>query len=134
MKTFFSYIMTRANYILMRRWCLLGTRPTCGSWIYLVFSHWNNNTWHRQTCHSTQTHYPDSEPSSLCSYSWFCKLQKGCTGLAAAMEKVYQLLVHGRRFSLGTLASSTIKTGCHDIAEILLKVVFNTINQINQIK
>jgi hypothetical protein len=33
------------------------------------------------------------------------------------MEKVYQLLVHGRRFSLGTLASSTIKTGCHDIAE-----------------
>jgi hypothetical protein len=48
------------------------------------------------------------------------------------MEKVYQLLVHGRRFSLGTLASSTIKTGCHDIAEILLKVVLSTINQINQ--
>jgi hypothetical protein len=48
------------------------------------------------------------------------------------MEKVYQLLVHGRRFSLGTLASSTIKTGCHDIAEILLKVVLSTINQINR--
>jgi hypothetical protein len=55
-----------------------------------------------------------------------------CTGLAAAMEKVYQLLVHGWRFFLGTLASSTIKTGCHDIAEILLKVVLSTINQINQ--
>jgi hypothetical protein len=54
------------------------------------------------------------------------------TGLAAAMEKVYQLLVHGWRFSLGTLASSTIKTGCHDIAEIFLKVVLSTINQINQ--
>jgi len=33
-------------------------------------------------------------------------------------------------FSPGTLASSTIKTGHHDIAEILLKVALNTINQI----
>ena len=33
----------------------------------------------------------------------------------------------------GTLASSTTKTGRHDIAEILLKVALNTINQtINQ--
>jgi hypothetical protein len=32
------------------------------------------------------------------------------------------LLAHGRWFSPGTLASSTIKTGRHDIAEILLKV------------
>jgi hypothetical protein len=29
-------------------------------------------------------------------------------------------------FSLGTLTSSTTKTGCHDIAEILLKVALNT--------
>jgi hypothetical protein len=36
--------------------------------------------------------------------------------------KVYQLLVHGRWFSPGTPASSTTKTGRHDIAEILLKV------------
>ena len=62
----------------------------------------------------------------------FVNYKKGCTGLAAAMEKVYQLLVHGRRFSLGTLDSSTIKTGCHDIGEILLKVALNTINQIMQ--
>ena len=34
-----------------------------------------------------------------------CKLQKGCTRLAAASDKAYQLLDHGR----------------HDIAEILLK-------------
>jgi hypothetical protein len=40
------------------------------------------------------------------------------------------LLVHGRWFSLGTPASSTTKTGRHDIAEILLKVALNTINQI----
>ena len=48
-----------------------------------------------------------------------CKLQKGCTRLAAASEKVYQLLPHGRWFSP---PSSTTKTGRHDIAEILLKV------------
>jgi hypothetical protein len=48
-----------------------------------------------------------------------CKLQKRCTRLAAASDKVYQLLAHGRWFSPGTLASSTTKTGRHDIAEIL---------------
>jgi hypothetical protein len=45
-------------------------------------------------------------------------LQKGCTRLTAASDKVYQLLAHGRWFSLGTPASSTIKTGRHDIAKI----------------
>jgi hypothetical protein len=49
-----------------------------------------------------------------------CELQKGCTRRAAANDKVYQLL--GRWFSPGTPASSTIKTGRHDIADILLKV------------
>jgi hypothetical protein len=43
------------------------------------------------------------------------------------------LLAHGRWFSPGTPASSTTKTGRHDIAEILLKVALNTNNQsINQ--
>ena len=60
-----------------------------------------------------------------------CKLQQKCTRLAAASDKVYQLLVHGRWFSPGTPASSTTKTGRHDIAEILLKVALNTKNQIN---
>jgi hypothetical protein len=46
-----------------------------------------------------------------------CKLQKGCTRLATASDKVYQLLAHGRWFSPGTPASSTIKTGRYDIAE-----------------
>jgi hypothetical protein len=58
-----------------------------------------------------------------------CKLQKGCTRLAAASDKVDQLLAHGRWFSPGTPASSTTKTGRHDIAEILLKVALNTKNQ-----
>jgi hypothetical protein len=58
-----------------------------------------------------------------------CKLQKGCTRLAAASDKVYQLLAHGWWFSPGTPTSSTTKTGRHDIAEILLKVALNTINK-----
>jgi hypothetical protein len=44
----------------------------------------------------------------------------------------YQLLVYGRWFSLGTLSSSTTKTGCHDIAEILLKVALKGNKSINQ--
>jgi hypothetical protein len=55
-----------------------------------------------------------------------CNLQKGCTRLATASDKAYQLLAHGRWFSPGILASSTTKTGRHDIAEILLKVALNT--------
>ena len=58
-----------------------------------------------------------------------CKLQNGCTRLAAVSDKAYQLLARGRWFSPGIPASSTTKTGRHDIAEILLKVVFNTKNQ-----
>ena len=49
--------------------------------------------------------------------------------MAAASDKVYQLLAYGRWFSPGTLASSTTKTGRHDIAEVLLKVALNTKNQ-----
>jgi hypothetical protein len=57
-----------------------------------------------------------------------CKLQKGCTLLASASDKAYQLLAHGRRFSPGTPASSTTKTGRHEIAEIFLKVALNAIH------
>ena len=53
------------------------------------------------------------------------KLQNG-----AASDNIYQLLAHGRWFLPDTPASSTIKTGRHDIAEILLKVALSTINQI----
>jgi hypothetical protein len=41
---------------------------------------------------------------------------------------VCQWLETGRWFSLGNPVSSTNKTDCHDITEILLKVVLNTIN------
>ena len=63
-----------------------------------------------------------------------CKLPKWCTRLAAASDKVYQLLAHGRWFSPGTPAFSTTKAGRHDIAVILLKVALNTINQIKSTK
>jgi hypothetical protein len=39
------------------------------------------------------------------------------------------LLAHGRWFSPGTPASSTTKTGPHDIAEILLKVALKHQNK-----
>jgi hypothetical protein len=46
-----------------------------------------------------------------------------------SVQTIYQLLAHGRWFSPSTPASSTTKTGRHDIAEILLKVALNTKNQ-----
>ena len=62
--------------------------------------------------------------------SGFVNYKKGCTRLAAASDNVYQLLSHGRWFSPGSPASSTTKTGRHDIAEILLKVALSTKDQI----
>ena len=77
---------------------------------------------------------PNNSYKPITNTTWvrarLCKLQKGCTRLASASDKVYQLLAHGRWFSPGTPVSSTTKTGHHDITEILLIVVLNTINQI----
>jgi hypothetical protein len=64
----------------------------------------------------------------------FVNYKKGWTRLAAASDKAYQLLAHGRWFSPDTPASSTTKTDRHDIAEILLKVALNTKNQFKSIK
>ena len=77
---------------------------------------------------------PNNSYKPISNTAWvrvqLCKLQNGCTRLAAASDKVYQLLAHGRWFSPGTPASSTTKTGRHDIAEILLKVALKHQNQI----
>jgi len=72
---------------------------------------------------------PNNSPIRRGLAPGFVNYTKGCTRLAAASEKDYQLLVHDRWFSPGTLASSTSKTGRHDITEILLKVALNTKNQ-----
>ena len=75
---------------------------------------------------------PSNSYKPITNTAWvrarLCKLQKGCTRLATASDKVYQLLAHGRWFSPGIPASFTTKTGRHDIAEILLKVALNTNN------
>ena len=47
----------------------------------------------------------------------FVNYKKGCTRRAAASDKAYQLLAKSRWFSPGTPASSTTKTGRHEIAE-----------------
>ena len=79
---------------------------------------------------------PNNSYKPITNTAWvrdrLCKLQKGWTRLAAASDKVYQLLAHGRSFFTGTLAYYTTKPGRHDIAEILLKVALSTLNQINQ--
>ena len=76
---------------------------------------------------------PNNSYKPITNTAWvrarLCRLQKGCTRLAAESDKVYQLLARGRWVSS---ASSKTKTGRHDIAEILLKVALNTINQINE--
>jgi hypothetical protein len=59
----------------------------------------------------------------------FVNKKKGCTRLAVASDKAYQLLAYGRWFSPGTPASSTTKTGRHGIAEVLLKVALNEITK-----
>ena len=60
---------------------------------------------------------PNNSYKPITNRAWvhtrLCKLQKWCTRLAAASDKVYQLLAHGRWFSPGTPASSTTKTGRH---------------------
>ena len=80
---------------------------------------------------------PNNSYKPITNTAWvrarLCKLQKRCTRLAAASDKVYQLLAHGRWFSPGTPASSTTKTGRHDIAEILLKVALKHQKSHNQI-
>ena len=60
----------------------------------------------------------------------FVNCKKESIRLAAASDKDYQLLSHGRWFSPDAPASSNTTTARHDIAEILLKVALNTINQI----
>ena len=53
-------------------------------------------------------------------------------GVQQYVIKICQWLATGRWFSPGPPVSSTIKTDCHHIAEILLKVALNTIKPINQ--
>ena len=68
--------------------------------------------------------------NTACVRAQLCKLQKGWTRLAAASDNVYQCLPRVGGFP-GTPASSTTKTGRHDIAEIVLRVALSTKNSIH---
>ena len=65
--------------------------------------------------------------SPLMLWIWI-SIRARCTTLC---DKVCQWLATGRWFSPGPPVSSTYKTACHDITEILLKVALNTIKQTN---
>jgi len=66
-------------------------------------------------------------PYNLISRSWRGVLD------TTLCDKVCQWHATGRWFSPGTPVSSTSKTDHHDIAELLLKVALNTINQTNNL-
>ena len=77
-----------------------------GSWIYNYLCNW-----------------------CLSPLMWvWISIRARCTTLC---DKVCQWVVAGRLFSAGTPVSSTNKTDCHDITEILLKVTLNTIKPTN---
>ena len=71
--------------------------------------------------------------STMHAALFYSSTKKGALDSQPQVEKVCQLLALGRWFSPGTPASSTTKTGRHDIAEILLKVALKH-QQSNQIK
>ena len=68
-------------------------------------------------------------------HHWCCEFESRsgwsdkCTALC---DKVCQWLATGWWFSSGLLVSSINKTDCHNITEILLKVVLNTITLSNK--
>jgi len=74
----------------------------CGSWIYLICNR----------CLSSLMLWLRIPLMPRCTTLW---------------NKVCQWLAAGRWFSPGTPVSSTNKTDCHDITDILLKVALNTI-------
>jgi hypothetical protein len=73
--------------------------------------------------HILKTNYEDK----VQRYSF--NLQR-CSGMHPCSQPNRHVLAQDQWFSPGTPASSTTKTGRHDIAEILLKVALNTKIQI----
>jgi hypothetical protein len=87
-----------------------------GHWAIVVVIVWYLDLQlHVQSVHIT------TKAVSLFLHSWRGVLD------TALCDKVCQWLAAGRWFSLGTQVSSTTTTDCHDITEILLKLVLNII-------
>ena len=84
-------------------------------------------------CHKTLKYLKrwfKSDGAISAYYHWSCELESrsGRGELYTTLVgKVFQCLATSRWFSPGTPVSSTNKTECHDITEILLKVALNTI-------
>jgi hypothetical protein len=83
--------------------------------IYLYFMHASRSWWSWSYFSWIHNYLCNQHLSPLMLWVRI-SIRARCTTLC---DKVYQLLVHGRWFSPGTLASSTTKTGHHDRAEIL---------------
>jgi hypothetical protein len=76
-----------------------------------------------------------SRPWSYGSWIYNYIMQPVPTTTNVVSSNLYQdkvWLATGQWFSPGPLVSSTNKTDCHNIAEILLKVALNTIKQTNK--
>ena len=78
-----------------------------------------------------ETHWqPIAHGATVVVIVWYLELQLPMQSVPINTSVViqhYAIFAAGRWFSPGTPVSSTNKTNCHDITEILLKVALNTI-------
>ena len=123
-KSFVKKVLTYSTNMV----CLLVNTIVWHQWITVEHSYhcewpscpWSNGSWiYTYLCNQCLS------PLML----WVrISIRVRCTTLC---DKVCQWLPTCRWFSPGTPVSSTNKTDCHDIAEILLKVPLNNIKQTN---
>ena len=126
------------NKVLLSKWTLLKIQTTKplfqGYWHYLLlFKHYKRLLW--------SWSYGSWIYNNLCNQClspltlWVrTPLRRGVL-YTMLCDNVCQWLATGRWFSPCTPISSTNKTHCHDITEILLKVTFNIINlNLNNLK
>jgi hypothetical protein len=76
---FFSYIMVRTSYILMRWWFLLCTRPNMASWIFIVLhnvANWNKSSQVDMSLHSETLFWFTANQSLLLLLSAVCLAEK----------------------------------------------------------
>jgi hypothetical protein len=132
-KTSFKYLFMRISYItsfIISVFLILSLHCLYFNWVLII------HIWYHQSFKGPRvaqwvrsldlTAHTSLSPIRRGFAPNFVNDKKGCTRLAAASDKASQLLGQGRWFSTGAPASSTNKTGNHDIAEILLKVALNT--------
>jgi hypothetical protein len=98
--------------------------------IFITYDGWKSFT--SKTTYINWWKYFEVKPDCTYRYIFFYIIKQYLHALLFYWKGVLifnQLLAQGRWLSPGTLASSSTKTGRHDIADILLKVALNKINQ-----